>query len=107
MTTSPFTEYLPRDDGPDYPSTPARIFPSVKGHTEGLDVLGLLNGDSLMVHLGSACLDAAEVRQLVEHLSDLLEAAGDEEYGVTITDVLRVANALGTRPSTLLHAAGV
>lgn len=64
-----FTSSLPRDDGPDYPATEARIFPSVPGHRQGLDVLGLIGDDGLLVHIGDACLDKATALKLVAHLN--------------------------------------
>lgn len=72
---NPFTSTLPRDDGPDWPATPARIFPSVPDHSEDLDVLALIEDDGPMVHIGGACLGAHEVRALVDHLAGILAAA--------------------------------
>lgn len=72
----PFTSTLPNDAGPDFPATEARIFPSVEGHSEPMDVLALLEPDhGLLVHVGGACLTATEARALVSHLSGILTAA--------------------------------
>lgn len=72
----PFTSTLPNDEGPDFPATEARIFPSVEGHTETLDVLALLEpSHGLLVHVGGACLTADGARTLVSHLSGILTAA--------------------------------
>ena len=72
----PFTSTLPKDDGPGSPATEARIFASVNGHAEPLDVLALLEPDhGLLVHVGGACLTATEARALVSHLSGILTAA--------------------------------
>ncbi len=70
-----FTSTLPRDDGPDYPSTEARIFPSVPGHSEGLDVLALISDEGPLFHVGYACLDLATAHELVGHLTTLIGAA--------------------------------
>lgn len=71
----PFTSTLPNDAGPDFPATEARIFPSVEGHSEPLDVLALLEpSHGLLVHVGGACLTADGARTLVAHLSGILTA---------------------------------
>lgn len=71
----PFTSTLPNDAGPDFPATEARIFPSIEGHTEPLDVLALLEPDhGVLVHVGGACLTADGARTLVAHLSGILTA---------------------------------
>lgn len=70
-----FTSTLPNDEGPDFPATDARIFPSVEGHSEPLDVLALLEpSDGLLVHVGGACPTADGTRALVAHLSRILTA---------------------------------
>lgn len=68
-----FTETSPRDDGPDYPATPMRVFSSVPGHAEGLEVQALLDEDGPLFHVGDAVLDRAGVSDLVDHLQGLLD----------------------------------
>lgn len=65
--TDQFTEKVPRDDGPDYPATSARLFSSVPGHSTGLDVQSIFN-DELLAHVGDACPDRASVFALADHL---------------------------------------
>lgn len=69
-----FSQTIPNDEGPDYPSTRLEGFASVPGHTAPLDVLALITDDGPLFHVADACLDRATTAALVNHLTSLLDA---------------------------------
>lgn len=73
-TVDPFTDTFPSDDGTDVSSVPYRSIPSIPGHREPLGVTAVAELHGTEIHVGSAVLGVDTARELVAHLSEIVEA---------------------------------